>query len=269
MVQSVLSDPQLKNCQLAVAAWHFITTGFVLYLATLMGVFSAVRVPIQTMLPISSFFAGFLILGNLSLTYNSLGFYQLAKVMTTPTVVLLNYILFGLTTSAWSCLAVVTVCMGVILVLNTSAAENLLGTMIAVAAFTTTALYQIWIGKKLTDLRISGSQLLLNQSPVAASILLVLAPFFDKIPDVLAIPTNTLYSLVGSGILASLLNLTQFLIIERTNALTFNVISQVKTIVIVSLSWWMEGRVLTFIEILGVMFTLGGAYTYSVLQVKR
>lgn len=254
---------------MTVASWHFFTTAVVLYAATLIGMFPAVRVPIRSMLPISCFFAGFLILGNLSLTFNSLGFYQLAKVMTTPTVVLLNFILFGITISGWSCLAVLTVCAGVLLVLTTGAAENLLGATIAVAAFTMTALYQIWIGKKIADLNISGSQLLLNQSPVAACILLVLAPFVDKIPTITDIPSSTLSALGSSGVLASLLNLSQFLIIERTNALTFNVVSQVKTIIIVSLSWYSEGRALSVTDVLGVSLTLGGAYAYSTLQSRR
>lgn len=218
------------------------------------------------MLPISCFFAGFLLLGNLSLTFNSMGFYQLAKVMTTPAVVLLNFVLFGITITKLSLLAVIAVCGGVLLVLTTGAADNLAGTLIAVAAFTVTALYQIWIGKKMNDLKISGSQLLLNQAPVAVGILLCLAPFLDTIPDFSIIPPKTLYVLAASGVLASLLNLSQFLIIERSSALTFNVMSQVKTIIIVSLSWYSEGRNLMLTDVLGVALTLSGAYAYSILS---
>lgn len=251
---------------MSVAAWHFLATGAVLYLATLVGMFPAVRIPIRTMLPISSFFAGFLVLGNLSLTFNSLGFYQLAKVMTTPTVVLLNFLLFRTTISKWSFLAVVAVCAGVLMVLTTGMADNLLGTVTAVAAFVVTGLYQIWIGKNIADLKVSGSQLLLNQAPVAAGILLVLALFVDTVPNVPEISSSASYALFGSGILASMLNLSQFLVIERSNALTFNVISQVKTIIIVSLSWYSEGRNLTLTDVLGVTLTLSGAYAYSVLS---
>jgi len=221
------------------------------------------------MIPIASFFVGFLLLGNLSLTFNSLGFYQLSKVMTTPTVVLLNFILFGLTINRWSLAAVVSVCCGVLLVTTTGMADNVLGALIAVAAFTVTALYQIWIGKKMADLNMSAKQLLLNQAPVGACMLLLLVPFVDTVPNVLEIPGNTLYYVGASGILASLLNLSQFLIIERTDALAFNIISQVKTIIILSLSWYSEGRNLTIIDILGVTLTLGGAYAYSMTAAKK
>jgi hypothetical protein len=44
--------------------------------------------------PWEHFFAGYVVLGNLSLTYNDVGFYQLVEVMTTPTVVLINFVLF-------------------------------------------------------------------------------------------------------------------------------------------------------------------------------
>ena len=251
--------------------WHFLCTFLVLYLATLrpISLFPAVRLPIFQMLPISAFFAGFLLLGNLSLALNSVGFYQLAKVMTTPTVVLLNFLLLGTRVSKETLLAIAAVCIGVTLVNAKLALSNLLGTLIAAAAFTVTALYQIWIGKKIADLNITAPQLLLNQAPVSVLLLACLGPFIDRAPDLSLIPKNVLWTLFGSGVLASLLNLSQFLIIGRTSALTFNIVSNMKTIMIVSLSWWLEGRVPGLRDLVGVGLALGGAYAYSQLSAKR
>ena len=251
--------------------WHFLCTFLVLYIATLrpFSLFPAVRLPILQMLPISAFFAGFLLLGNLSLAFNTVGFYQLAKVMTTPTVVLLNFILFGTKVSKETLFAIAAVCVGVTLVNAKLALSNMLGTTIASAAFTVTALYQIWIGKKITDLNITAPQLLLNQAPVSVLLLACVAPFVDTAPNFALIPKNVLWTLFGSGILASLLNLSQFLIIGRTSALTFNIVSNLKTIMIVSLSWWMEGRVPGPRDLVGVSLALGGAYAYSQVSAKR
>ena len=251
--------------------WHFICTFIVLYLATLhpFRLFPAIRLPLIQMLPISAFFAGFLLLGNLSLALNNVGFYQLAKVMTTPAVVLLNFVLFRKKISRDTLLAIIAVCLGVSLVNVQLALSNMLGTTIATAAFTVTALYQIWIGKKITDLKVTAPQLLLNQAPVSVLLLACVAPFIDKIPDLSLVPTNVLWTLFASGILASLLNLSQFLIIGRTSALTFNIVSNLKTIMIVSLSWWMEGRIPGLRDIMGVSLALGGAYAYSQLSIKR
>lgn len=156
-----------------------------MYLATCspFRAFQRVRLPIAHMLPISSFFCAFLILGNFSLSYNSVGFYQLAKIMTTPTVVLLNFLIFGVTVSHQVVLSVIAVCFGVAVVTTTVVASNPLGTAVAVASFTVTAFYQIWIGKKIKDLEVSPQQLLLNQAPVSVVLLLILMPFSDTMPN--------------------------------------------------------------------------------------
>jgi solute carrier family 35 protein E3 len=173
------------------------------------------------MIPLCSFFAGFLILGNLSLAYNSVGFYQyvffssfmpclslllthrrLAKIMTTPCVALLQYLLFGNTISSLTITALASVCIGVALTNSAEAGTTSLGASIAVAAFTVTAFYQVWIGKKIKDFNVSSPQLLLNQAPIAVLLLAFLVPFFDTIPKD-TIPTDTLVALFLSGLAAA------------------------------------------------------------------
>ncbi|KAL6252987.1 hypothetical protein RBB50_000706 [Rhinocladiella similis] len=267
--KTVFSDPQLRECQISVAIWHFTATTIVLYLSTCRPchAFEAVRIPVRQVLPICIFFAGFLLLGNLSLALNDVDFYQLAKIMTTPTVVALNFVLFRKYISSSALAAVIASCAGVGLVTSKSFQTNLLGTLVATAAFTVTALYQVWIGKKIEDLKVSPPQLLLNQAPVSVLLLLAVAPFVDTVPDFGTIPTNVLYALFMSGVVASVLNLSQFFIIGRTSPLTFNVVSQVKTILILGLSWLSTGKQLTFVEVVGVVLALGGAYAYA--QVSR
>lgn len=80
-------------------------------------------------------------------------------------------------------MSVVTVCFGVAVSNSQLDTTSFVGTAVAVAAFTITALYQIWIGKKITDLNVSPPQLLLNQAPVAVGLLLIIVPFVDTIPN--------------------------------------------------------------------------------------
>lgn len=215
------------------------------------------------MLPICIFFAGFLLLGNLSLALNDVDFYQLAKIMTTPTVVALGYVLFRRTIPSSALLAVVITCFGVALVTAKSFHTNAMGTIVAIAAFTVTALYQVWIGKKIEELNVSPPQLLLNQAPVSVILLLVVAPFVDTVPDFSTVSSSVMLSLFCSGFVASLLNLSQFFIIGRTSTLAFNVVSQVKTILILGISWASTGKHLSLIEVLGVCMALGGAWAYA------
>lgn len=135
------------------------------------------------MLPICGLFTFFLLFNNLSLTLNPVGFYQLAKILTTPALVGLDYAIFGKTISLTRLASVLLSCLGVALTNGASAKSNPLGAVIAVAAFVVTALYQIWIGKSINDLGVSAVQLLLNQAPISALMLLPLVPFLDTMPD--------------------------------------------------------------------------------------
>ena len=209
--------------------WHFTCTAIVLWIACHkpFNLFKPVRLPLLKMVPLCSFFAGFLILHNLSLTYNSVGFYQLAKIMTTPTVVLINYILFQKPVTFLVSLSLLSVCFGVTLTNTNSTESNPLGAFLAIMAFTVTALYQVWIGKKLQDFKVSSPQLLMNQAPISVVLMAFVVPFFDTVVDIREIPSYTLTMLFFSGIVASLLNLSQFLIIGRMSALTVSHIAHI------------------------------------------
>lgn len=181
---SIFTDSQLRKCQVSLAAWHFTATAIVLFAASRQpfNIFKAVEVPVIKTLPISAFFTGFLLLGNLSLAVNPVGFYQLAKTLTTPAVVLLNFLLFRKTVSYRVLASVVLVCFGVVLTNSRFVLSNQIGTVIAIASFTVTALYQIWIGKMMGGLHVSAPQLLLRQAVVSVPMLLVIAPFVDVFP---------------------------------------------------------------------------------------
>jgi len=250
--------------------WHFTATGLVLYISTKgpFRAFKPVRLNPWDMLPVCAFFAGYVVLGNLSLTFNSIGFYQLSKVMTTPTVVLINFLLFRKMVTRWMLMSILATCLGVSLTINATAKTALFGVWIAVMAFCSTALYQIWIGKKIEDFAVSPPQLLLNQAPISVLMLIPFVPFFDSIPDLSSVPSDKLWAAFASGIMASMYNLSQFLIIGRTSALTFNIVSHVKSILILSFGWYSEGKILSPKEWFGVLLALGGGWVYSHLAMR-
>lgn len=104
-------------------------------------------------------------------------------------------------------LSLAAVCIGVFLTNAGAGGAGItsLGASIAVASFTVTAFYQVWIGKKLKDFNVSSPQLLLNQAPISVLLLAVLVPFFDTIPEISNIPRDTGIALVLSGLAAALL----------------------------------------------------------------
>lgn len=253
-----------------VVGWHFTATGLVLFTSTKAPFrsFKPVRLSPWEMLPVCAFFVGYVVLGNLSLTFNSIGFYQLSKVMTTPTVVFINFLLFRKTVTRWMLAAILATCAGVSLTINQTAGPALFGVIVATMAFCSTALYQIWIGKKIDDFGVSPPQLLLNQAPLSVLLLLPFIPFIDTLPDLSTVPADKLYAAFLSGIMASLYNLSQFLIIGRTSALTFNIVSHIKSILILSFGWYAEGKVMAPTDWLGVGLALGGGWVYSHLAMR-
>jgi len=125
--------------------------------------------------------------------------------MTTPCVAVLQYFFLGKSVSRLTIGALASVCIGVALT-NTGAAETTtIGASIAVAAFTVTAFYQVWIGKKIKEFAVSSPQLLLNQAPISVLLLAFMAPFFDTVPDIKIIPNDTLVALFLSGLAAAAL----------------------------------------------------------------
>lgn len=123
--------------------------------------------------------------------------------MTTPVVALLQYLIFGKTISGLTIIALTSACMGVALTNSNAVGTTTLGASLAVAAFTVTAFYQVWIGKKIKDFNVSSPQLLLNQAPIAVLLLAFLVPFFDTMPSVETIPGDTLIALFLSGLAAA------------------------------------------------------------------
>ena len=69
---------------------HFIFTTIGIVLCRMGGMFTPKSLPISKMLPISLTFCGFVVFTNLSLQNNTVGTYQIAKVMTTPCIIVLQ-----------------------------------------------------------------------------------------------------------------------------------------------------------------------------------
>ena len=74
---------------------HFASTFICLHFCQLYGMFPIKKVPITKIIPLSITFCGFVVLTNLSLENNSVGTYQVAKVITTPCVMLIQYYAYG------------------------------------------------------------------------------------------------------------------------------------------------------------------------------
>lgn len=73
---------------------HFVITFIGLFICQMFDVFHVKRLPIVKMIPLALTFCGFVVFTNLSLENNTVGTYQLAKVMTTPCIIIIESYLY-------------------------------------------------------------------------------------------------------------------------------------------------------------------------------
>ena len=69
---------------------HFVTTFIGLIFCQKCNIFKVKYVPLKDMMPLAFSFCGFVVFTNLSLQNNTVGTYQVAKVMTTPCIILIQ-----------------------------------------------------------------------------------------------------------------------------------------------------------------------------------
>jgi solute carrier family 35 protein E3 len=191
--KAIFEDPSLKLAQLTFAAFHFFITWMLLYTLSRprFAMFQARRVAIKEMLPLSVAMALNVILPNLSLAFSSVTFYQVARILLTPTVALMNYFMYQHTLPRMAIYALVPACFGVGIV---SYYDSLpsddasvkttsgLGIFFAFSGIVASSLYTVWIGAYHKKLKMNSMQLLLNQAPLSAFMLLYVIPFVDKFP---------------------------------------------------------------------------------------
>jgi solute carrier family 35 protein E3 len=157
------------------------------------------RVAIKEILPLAVAMALNVILPNLSLAFSTVTFYQVARILLTPTVALMNYVLYKATLPRNAVYALVPACMGVGMVsyydslpsgdVNIKTTTSL-GVIFAFSGIFASSLYTVWIGSYHKKLQMNSMQLLFNQAPVSAFMLLYVIPFVDTFPVWSEVPTN-------------------------------------------------------------------------------
>lgn len=199
--KAIFSDPSLKLAQLTFAAFHFCITWLTLFILSRprFGYFEPRRASFRAIFPLSIAMALNVILPNLSLAFSSVTFYQVARILLTPCVALMNFVLYQATLPRNALLALIPACAGVGMVSYydslpaadvTVKTTSGLGVMFAFTGIFASSLYTVWIGAYHRKLQMSSMQLLFNQAPVSAFMLLYVIPFVDTFPVWSEVPIN-------------------------------------------------------------------------------
>jgi solute carrier family 35 protein E3 len=222
-------------------------------------------------LPLCISFCGFVVLTNLSLQYNSVGFYQIAKVGTTPTVVILETLYYGKVYSTKTKLSLLPVCLGVLLTSATDVQFNFIGALYAFLGVLVTSQYQIWVGSKQKELGLDSMQLLFNQAPISAVMLLFLIPFFESPAQIMDYPydTQSVIAIFVSSLLAFCVNLSIFLVIGKTSAVTYNVVGYLKLALVVLGGFVLFQYPVLLLNVSGNLLTIAGVMLYTHVKLSE
>ncbi|TPX38916.1 hypothetical protein SeLEV6574_g07521 [Synchytrium endobioticum] len=244
---------------------HFIVTFLGLELCARRGMFEKKKIALSAVLPLCWSFCGFVVLTNISLVYNSM-----AKVLTTPCIVVIQTMHYKMTFSTPVKAALAVTCLGVVIASVTDFQLNLTGTIFALAGVLVTSFYQIWVGTKQKDLGVNSMQLLYYQAPISALMLVPCIPILDDLRALFKYDwsTQVISFIFLSACLAFFVNISIFLVIGKTSVVTYNVLGHFKLCLIIGLGFVIFGYPVDVRNLLGIFVTLAGVFWYSDIQLR-
>ena len=183
-----------------------------------MNTFVRKTVPILKVLPLSVAFCAFVVFTNLSLEYNTIGTYQLFKVLTTPVVALISWQYYKTKYSKMVVATLIPVVVGVCTHSVNDIKLTMLGTIIAGIGVIAASLYQVWVGERLKELDMNSQQLLYYQAPLSAILLVPFIFFMESLPSYATSEEQrtAIVAVVTSGIVAFAVNLSVYWVIKNT-----------------------------------------------------
>ncbi|KAH7545418.1 hypothetical protein FEM48_Zijuj01G0091800 [Ziziphus jujuba var. spinosa] len=141
-------------------------------------------------------------LANTSLKHNSVGFYQMAKIAVTPSIVIAEFIIYRKTISSKKVLSLVIVSLGVAIATVTDLEFNLFGALIAVAWIIPSAINKILWSNLQQQGNWTALALMWKTTPTTIFFLLALMPWLDP-PGILSFKwdvTNSTAVLISAAL---------------------------------------------------------------------
>ncbi|KAI0531413.1 hypothetical protein KFK09_000968 [Dendrobium nobile] len=248
---------------------HFATTTVITVVLRWLGYVQPSHLPVPELLKFA-FFANLSIVGmNVSLMWNSVGFYQIAKLCMIPVSCFLEVLFDKVRYSRDTKLSIVVVLLGVAVCTVTDVSVNAKGLIAAVIAVWSTALQQYYVHFLQRKYSLGSFNLLGHTAPAQAASLLLLGPFIDYLlttKKVYAFDYNVIsvFFITLSCLIAIGTNLSQFICIGRFTAVSFQVLGHMKTILVLFLGFFLFGREgLNLQVVLGMILAVAGMIWYG------
>ncbi|XP_051126706.1 UDP-rhamnose/UDP-galactose transporter 4 isoform X2 [Andrographis paniculata] len=248
---------------------HFTATTAMTYILKWLGYIQSSTLPVSDLIKFV-LFANFSIVGmNVSLMWNSVGFYQIVKLSMIPVSCFLEVVLDSVRYSRDTKLSILVVLLGVAICTVTDVSVNGKGFLAAFVAVWSTSLQQYYVHHLQKKHSIGSFDLLGHTAPPQAASLLLVGPFLDywltdKRVDYYPFTYASLMFIVLSCAIAIGTNLSQFICIGRFTAVSFQVLGHMKTILVLILGFVFFGKEgLNLHVVIGMIVAILGMIWYG------
>ncbi|CAF1208634.1 unnamed protein product [Adineta ricciae] len=262
----IFSHCQIKTMTLIAIQMAITWLGLVICLK--MNTFVRKSAPLMKVLQLAGAFCAFVVFTNLSLEYNTIGTYQLFKVLTTPVVALISWQYYKEKYSRMVIATLIPVVIGVCTHSVNDIKLTIFGTLIASIGVLAASLYQVWVGVCLKELEMKPQQLLFYQAPLSAVLLIPCILLMESLPSYKTSEEErtAFFAVLASSVVAFVFNLSLYWVIDNTSPLTYNMIGHLKTVLILVGGWFLFNDTLNFKQFIGILLTLFGLFTYSFVK---
>ncbi|CAO2812985.1 unnamed protein product [Amaranthus hypochondriacus] len=249
-------------------SWHLMVTFCTLHLAQRLNFFETKSVDMKTVVLFGILNGVSIGLLNLSLGFNSIGFYQMTKLAIIPFTVLLETLFLNKHFSRKIRFSLFILLVGVGIASITDLQLNFVGTVLSALAIITTCVGQILTNTIQKKLNVSSTQLLYQSAPFQAAVLFVFGPVVDKFltnQNVFGFNYSPLVLgfIILSCLIAVSVNFSTFLVIGKTSPVTYQVLGHLKTCLVLGFGYTLLHDPFTERNIIGITIAVFGMGLYS------
>ena len=208
---------------------------------------------------------------NLSLGFNSVGFYQMTKLAIIPCTVAIQTVFYAKQFSGRVKAALGVLLGGVAVATVTDLELNTVGSVMSVCAVVTTCVSQIWTNTMQKTYGVSSTQLLHAASPYMALTLGVISVPLDGFlvggsPLYYEYSTAVVFVAAMTCAIAVAVNFSTFLVIGKCDAVTYQVLGHLKTMLVLMFGFFALDNPVVAKNIMGIMIALFGMVAYGVAE---
>uniref|UniRef100_A0A0D3EK06 Sugar phosphate transporter domain-containing protein n=1 Tax=Oryza barthii TaxID=65489 RepID=A0A0D3EK06_9ORYZ len=262
------------NFATTLTSWHLLVTFCSLHVALCMKLFEHKPFDARTVMGFGVLNGISIGLLNLSLGFNSVGFYQMTKLAIIPCTVILETLFFRKKFSRNIQLSLSVLLFGVGVATVTDLQLNAVGSVLSLLAIITTCIAQIMTNTIQKKFKVSSTQLLYQSCPYQALTLFIVGPFLDGFltnQNVFAFDytSQVVFFIVLSCLISVSVNFSTFLVIGKTSPVTYQVLGHLKTCLVLAFGYVLLHDPFSWRNILGILIAVIGMVSYSYFCTKE